>query len=217
MSKETTMPKTWAMLQPRYMGRFLYTVTFLLAVAGHVAAQEGNPQQDRAPENRAAPANAEAIERAPFESPLTPQERRWLMDQYERRGGARLRPVPREEPADVGAPTDVQRGLGPELRRIQRELGGSAVEAFPWQGMDNRGSAKAQAGGDAVAALRGAAWQLDVAANRLEWFNLFQQADALREQAQRLRLDARGMMEGPAPKVDAAPQPELAPLPESDR
>jgi hypothetical protein len=71
----------------------------------------------------------------------------------------------------------------------------------------------------AVQVLRDAAAQLDVAANKLEQLDLYGQADALRAQAQRLRLDARGMNGGlqptaaptPAQQVQPTQQPVLKP------
>jgi hypothetical protein len=45
-----------------------------------------------------------------------------------------------------------------------------------------------------IAALRGTAAQLETTANRLEEIELYEQADALRELAQRLRRDARGQL-----------------------
>jgi hypothetical protein len=44
-----------------------------------------------------------------------------------------------------------------------------------------------------VAVLRETAWQLDQSAHRLETLDLYDQADALRETANRLRRDAREM------------------------
>jgi hypothetical protein len=117
-------------------------------------------------------------------------------------------------PASPGAaPLEAIPGpVAEELRRIQRDLGGSAVETFPSLREDRgrplrlRGvvSGPAAPSPQAVDALREAAAQLDTTANRLERLELYRQADALREQAHRLRLDARGMM-GAA----AAPTPVL--------
>jgi hypothetical protein len=70
----------------------------------------------------------------------------------------------------------------------------------------------------AVETLRDAAWQLEVAANRLERLELYGLADRLREQAQQLRLDARGMITGeerigaPAAIRSLRPIPEPAPI-----
>jgi hypothetical protein len=90
-----------------------------------------------------------------------------------------------------------------ELRQIQRSLGGSAVEQFPSLKDPESRPASAPVVASPLAgphqrgvieALRMAATQLDDIANRLERMELYQRADALREQAQRLRLDARGMV-----------------------
>ncbi len=114
----------------------------------------------------------------------------------------------------VADPTPTGPGVAPletipgpvseELRRIQRDLGGSATEAFPslreqrGRLLRMRGAASEPAvqSRQAVEALRDAASQLDTTANRLERLELYTQADALREQAQRLRLDARGTIGG---------------------
>jgi hypothetical protein len=69
----------------------------------------------------------------------------------------------------------------------------------------------------AVDTLRDAAWQLDMAANRLERLELYGLADRLRDQAQQLRLDARGMITGeergePAAVRSVQPLPEPAPI-----
>jgi hypothetical protein len=100
-------------------------------------------------------------------------------------------------PADAGWPAPIAQ----DLQRIQRELGGSVVEQFPSLRGVRPQSARLLSSTsphrEAVGALREAASQLDMTANRLEGLELYRQADALREQAQRLRLDARGMIEGP--------------------
>jgi hypothetical protein len=108
-------------------------------------------------------------------------------------------------PSGPGAPLETIPGpMTEELRRIQRDLGGSAVERFPSLREDRgrllrmRGEASPPTvqPRQAVEALREAASQLDTTANRLERLELYAQADALREQAQRLRVDARGMAGG---------------------
>jgi hypothetical protein len=61
---------------------------------------------------------------------------------------------------------------------------------------------------ETVAALRATAADLDAAANRLEHLELYQQSDALRELAQRMRVDARQL----TTNVETAAQPgSLAP------
>jgi hypothetical protein len=156
--------------------------------------------------------------REPFEAPRTEAELRWLMDQAE---AQRFRLIEGAEDPPRGRG---QRGfvwpqdVAPELERIQRDLGGSAVEQFPSLRGEPRGAKPPAAGAREagvqeappwggppaaeqdrrkVEALREAASQLDVTANRLEQLELYDSADALREQAQRLRVDARGMVEGP--------------------
>ena len=126
--------------------------------------------------------------------------------------------------------------MAPELRRIQRELGGSVVEGFGEMGADvgdGVQAAKPPAAADlrraaggrsereqraAVEALREASEQLDMSANRLERFDLYEQADGLRAQAQRLRLEARRLSGGERQesRVEPAfprPQLESVPLP----
>ena len=91
--------------------------------------------------------------------------------------------------------------LRAEIRRLQESLGGSQVDQFqslreqgfgvptaPARSREDRSIPR-----DAIRALRDAAAHLDVTANRLEQLELFTQADDLRQQAQRLRVDARGM------------------------
>jgi hypothetical protein len=94
--------------------------------------------------------------------------------------------------------------LPPHLQRIQQELGGPAVNRFPsLSTKPERSPSRLQSVAasrnvqrQAVETLRDAAWQLDVAANRLERLELYGLADRLREQAQQLRLDARHMITG---------------------
>jgi hypothetical protein len=113
------------------------------------------------------------------------------------------------------APPNVVR----EIREIQKELGGSVVQGYSelWGAKaEPRDGAKPPLGRELgverqaagavwasdndgrpreatlrVEALREAAAKLDEMANLLEPLELYSQADALREQAQRLRLDAR--------------------------
>jgi hypothetical protein len=86
-----------------------------------------------------------------------------------------------------------------EVLRLQEELGGSVASGFgaphevvsvppqqppqPWRPMPK----------SPVLALRETAWQLDQSAHVLESLDLYDQADALRETADKLRKDARGM------------------------
>jgi hypothetical protein len=66
-----------------------------------------------------------------------------------------------------------------------------------------------------IGSLRETAAQLDGSANRLETLELYQQADALRNVAQRLRLEARSMARRGPPAWDAptaAPQGAVRPV-----
>jgi hypothetical protein len=92
-------------------------------------------------------------------------------------------------------PTEVAR----EVLRLQEEMGGSVAAGFgaphevvsvppqqppqPWR----------PAPKSPVIALRETAWQLDQSAHMLESLDLYDQADALRETADKLRKDAREM------------------------
>jgi hypothetical protein len=134
----------------------------------------------------------------------------------------------------AAAPLDSISGpVAEELRQIQRSLGGSAVEQFPSLKDPESRPAPAPAASPlagphrrgVIEALRMAATQLDDIANRLERMELYSRADALREQAQRLRLDARGMVAGatstpgPTPQWDGGIRPSggdarLAPQPQ---
>jgi len=112
-----------------------------------------------------------------------------------------------------GAPLESMTGpVAEELRQIQRSLGGSAVEQFPSLKDPASRPASAPVATSPLAgphrrgvieAIRMAATQLDDIANRLERMELYARADALREQAQRLRLDAREM----AGAVSTTPTP----------
>jgi hypothetical protein len=107
--------------------------------------------------------------------------------------------------------------LREEIRRLQESLGGPQVDQF--QSLREQGFGVPGAPGrsrdaqssiprDAIRALRDAAAHLDVVANRLEQLELFTQADDLRQQAQRLRVDARGMSGvQPAPALTPGPRP----------
>jgi hypothetical protein len=132
-------------------------------------------------------------------------------------GGAAIAmadPVLAAEPAiasdDVAEATD----LPPAIRAIQDSLGGPLADHFeaiqqgelpgtPWwkRFRQSRLALVAPASVETsvvdprlrVSALRDAAAHLDDSANRLESLDLYHQADALREVAQRLRVDARRM------------------------
>jgi hypothetical protein len=143
-------------------------------------------------------------------------------------GDAAAPTAPRQRAAD--RPDAWPEEAAPELRRIQRALGGSIVEGFgelprgaprPATADDQRAGPANQPSGRqrqrAVEALREAAAQLDMSANRLEALELYRQADALRAEAQRLRLDARGMLNPskPEPQPAFAPARPATPSPES--
>jgi hypothetical protein len=114
-------------------------------------------------------------------------------------------------------PTRDAEALAPEIKQIQRALGGPVVDRFstlrandakPLSSTAVKQSSTEQR--QAVEALRDAATQLDASANKLERLELYRQADALRQQAQQLRLDARGMTVAAQQPVPT-PQPMLRP------
>jgi hypothetical protein len=91
-----------------------------------------------------------------------------------------------------------------EILRIQEQMGGSvvgnlgAVESAP-PASPQRKHIKARRKDSPVLVLRRAALDLDLTAHRLEMAELYEQADAVRRQAQDLRLKARELAKG-APK-----------------
>ncbi len=123
------------------------------------------------------------------------------------------------------APPNVAR----EIREIQKELGGSVVQGYSelWGAKaEPRDGAKPQAAGAVwasdndgrpreatlrVEALREAAAKLDEMANLLEPLELYSQADALRDQAQRLRLDARELAGASSTPTQAVAPMNVAP------
>ena len=93
------------------------------------------------------------------------------------------------------------RDVAQEILKIQQELGGSVVK-LPAEVSGTSSSALVQgpaANADSsgtkepVLALRQAGLQLDLLAHRLELIDLYSQADAVRELAQRMRQDARDL------------------------
>lgn len=94
-------------------------------------------------------------------------------------------------------PEDVAR----EVLRLQEELGGSIAAGFgelppqaPSQSVPPQYRPQpAPRPKSAVATLREVAWQLEQSAHLLESLDLYDQADAIRNTANRLRLDAREM------------------------
>jgi hypothetical protein len=103
------------------------------------------------------------------------------------------------------APTPDPRVVAREILRLQEELGGSVVsrmEPNPTWNSSPRPSLRDGARADSphpwrpmfsspVVALRETAWQLEQSAYWLESLDLYSQADALRETANKLRRDAR--------------------------
>ncbi|MCH2114410.1 MAG: hypothetical protein MK171_05815 [Pirellulales bacterium] len=113
--------------------------------------------------------------------------------------GAALNPA---EPKPLAPTAD---HVAREIMQLQQQFGGSIVSnspglaALPARRPDQVAAsatpvAPATAPGRATTAvdsLRQASWQLDTSAHRLEQFDLYDQADALRQLAARLRQDAR--------------------------
>lgn len=110
--------------------------------------------------------------------------------------------------------------LPAEIQQIQRSLGGpqtnhfqtlsDRAESFSPPTTHRRGIEHQRP--EAVFALREAAAQLDLTANRLEQLELYAQADALRQQAQRLRIDARLLLGAATDQLPAVtPTPTLGP------
>lgn len=101
-------------------------------------------------------------------------------------------------------------GLPPEILKIQQELGGSVVNQFSTlQSAEPAAGASSSPGNRAelVAALRAAAWSMDSWANRLEALEAYDEADALRAHAQRLRITARGSTTRPTCEPAHSPAP----------
>jgi hypothetical protein len=88
-----------------------------------------------------------------------------------------------------------------EVLRLQEELGGSITKDFgelppqaPSQPVPPQYHPhRVQGQRSPVATLREVVWQLEQSAHLLELLDLYDQADALRNTANRLRLDARAM------------------------
>jgi hypothetical protein len=84
-----------------------------------------------------------------------------------------------------------------EVLELQRQMGGSIVPGFGGDLIEDGipepvKTPKPRSGRKSpVVALRAGSWQLERLAYRLEKLNLYSQADAVRETARRLRLDAR--------------------------
>jgi len=107
------------------------------------------------------------------------------------------------EPTPQGA-KDVAR----EILKLQEELGGSVVN-FPSADVEApvpkqpklfpRQAHRQHDEQDPVAILRQSALELDLLAHRLELLDLYEQSDATRQLAQRLRVDARQRKATPSP------------------
>ncbi len=128
-----------------------------------------------------------------------------------------------DSPAESTRPAVVASDMTParaaevarEVLRLQQQMGGSVVrnrtglqswdnsswpvtpnEAplfSPHDDLDARRQTLPERSVNKVSELREAAWQLDTTAHRLESLDLYDQADALRDVAHRLRHDAREM------------------------
>ena len=168
----------------------------------------------------------------PMEAIRDPELRRHYLDQYDHR---RLQQGQTDERIKVEIEPKAaeqlkqQIELPREIQQLQHALGGPQVDQFPSLREQGFGvpTAPARSRGarpivprDAIRVLRDAAAQLDVTANRLEQLELFAQADDLRRQAQRLRVDARGtsgVQPVPAPSPTSGPRPAAWGEPQYDR
>lgn len=182
---------------------------------------------------RLAAAEAEAAERdfsaeaeaahgsSHIEAIRDPELRRHYLDQYDHR---RLQQSQPNEQIKVEIEPKAAEQLKQlielprEIQQLQHALGGPQVDQFPSLREQGFGApsapsrsreARSTVPRDAIRALRDAAAQLDVTANRLEQLELFTQADDLRRQAQRLRVDAREMS-GVQPMHAPTPGPRPA-------
>ena len=168
-------------------------------------AQQPTPTED---------SSAEATATDALEILRDVDARREMLDRID---AQRFQPItPANEPrpsVDPATAFDGDPRLPPEVRQIQESLGGPAIDQFPAlrkpqaSRADIRSWADSAHRASAVQALREAASQLDMTANRLEHLELYPQADALRQQAQRLRIDARGITKPVAPTPMATPAP----------
>ena len=111
--------------------------------------------------------------------------------------------------AEPETPQQDTQEVAREIMKIQQDLGGSIVE-LPSAELDNAQQPAshpisteldaAASSNDSVTALREASLQLDLVAHRLELLDLYSQADATRELAQRLREDARQLKRAASPE-----------------
>ncbi|BBO32181.1 hypothetical protein [Lacipirellula parvula] len=158
--------------------------------AAETAPQQGDDQRDFSAEAAARHADR-------FEALRDPELRRHYLDQAESRRWSDLERRTRVE----SKLTPGSGELPPEIRQLQKSLGGPQVDQFPALRSDGFGAPSSPSRNDrsprgsqrdVIRALRDAATQLDATANRLEQLDLYRQADGLRHQAQQLRIDARG-------------------------
>ena len=175
-------------------------------MAAETAPEPGVDQRDFSAEAAARHADR-------FEALRDPELRRHYIDQLESRRWSdlerRTRVNSKHTPGDGNSLE-----LPPEIRQLQKSLGGPQVDQFPSlrpggfgapssPARNDRNSQASQR--DVIRALRDAATQLDATANRLEQLDLYRQADGLRHQAQQLRIDARGF--GGDPQTTPTPTP----------
>ncbi len=181
-------------------------------------------------------AEAEAAHHADrFEALRDPELRRHYLDQMDSRQRLELERLWSGKAGLEPGAHQRRHILPPEIRQLQEAMGGSQVDQFPSLRPEPaanelqrlRGRRSAVAPPEAIRALRDGAAKLDEIANRLEQLELYAQADAIRGQAQRLRLDARTgttpaepmprpspaqwFAPGPAtpPALEPVPQPEI--------
>lgn len=154
-----------------------------------------------------------------FEALRDPELRRHYLDQLESRRWSDLERRTQGEPKLTPGSNLPAVDLPPEIRQLQKSLGGSQVDQFPSLRPGGFGAPSSPARNDrsprsskrdVIRALRDAATQLDATANRLEQLDLYRQADGLRHQAQQLRIDARGFGGDPQTTPTASVFPSAA-------
>lgn len=146
-----------------------------------------------------------------------PELRRHYLDQMESRQRPELEKLWTGQAGPGPSSPQLPQQLPPEIRQLQQALGGPQVDRYSSLRTESAAgephrpplSHPAVAAAGAIRALRDGAAKLDEIANRLEQLELYPQADALRQQAQRLRLDARGPAALAIP-AEAAPRPTPA-------
>lgn len=181
----------------------LFGLAGAILVLGTVSLEAADPPAASLAEQRDFSAEAEAARHSDRSKALRDSElRRRHFDQQESREWQNFGTSSPASATIILAPGGRDAlELPPEIRQLQKSLGGSQVDRFPTLRGDglgapsppsrNQGHARSSQQ-DAISALRAAATQLDATANRLEQLDLYRQADGLRHQAQQLRIDARG-------------------------